>query len=298
MRNPKSPKKIPRIRKPASRRQVWLLMVDGKNTKDLAKLDSDGSDVWKGNRLIKAGDLIVMYRTAPFSDFAYVFVARNKARKVKKWYWPYQVKISGGYRLSRTVKHRELRRHPVLKHWDFAKNARGFTQRLTDLEATGVWTDLSRLLVASSPGIDRHFGSQWTGGKRRPVFLSYSSDDKRRAEEICVALKLEGLDVWLDQLELHSATDWDEHINSAIASARAFVVCISKTWKSKRHRYAQREFKTALRVAERRERFLHPILIENCEMPDELKSRHAKRVFGREKQRNLEQLALELSASR
>lgn len=57
------------------RRRVWLYMVDGRNTADLASLDAHGFDTWRGHRSTRAGDLIVMYRTAPFSDIGYVFKA-------------------------------------------------------------------------------------------------------------------------------------------------------------------------------------------------------------------------------
>lgn len=281
------------------RRKVWLSMVSGKVIKDLVTLDSQGFDVWKGNREMRAGDLIVMYRTAPFKDIAYVLVARSDGRKVEKWYWPWQVEIAGGYRLSRTVKREALDDDPVLKRWDFTRNSRGFTQRLTDLEAAGVWPALSRLIEAHSPGISDHFGPQWTGtGERQAVFLSYSIPDKRRVEEIFFALTSQGIDVWLDRLELQSADDWDKRIHSAIASGRGFVVCISKVWKRRRRRYAQRELEVALEIAKQRPDFIFPVLLENCEIPRELRPYHAARVFGRERQPNLNRLVQDLRKSR
>ncbi len=280
-------------------------MVASHEVKDLIRLDSQGFDVWKGNREMRAGDLIVMYRTAPFSDIAYVFVARSDGRKVKKkvrkgFEWPWEVDIAGGYRLARTVKRQALCDDRVLgKRWDFTKSALGYTQRLTDLEEEKVWPALSRLIEAHSPGIAKHFGRQWTStGKRRAVFLSYASPDKRRAEEIFDALTKAGVDVWLDQVDLQTAEDWDTRINRAISNGRGFVVCISETWKRRPQHYAQSELKAALKIAKRRRNFIFPVLLEDCKMPDELQSYHAARVFGRQKQSNLTRLIHDLQKGR
>jgi hypothetical protein len=292
-------------------------MVDASVVQDLVTLDSQGFDLWKGNREMRAGDLIVMYRTAPFSDIAWVLVARSDGRKVKTkvkttgkgkvkskvrkgWKWPWQVEIAGGYRLTRTVKRQALCDDRVLaKRWDFTKSALGYTQRLTDLEAEGVWPALSRLIEAHSPGIAKHFGRRWTGaGRRRPVFLSYASPDKRRVEEIFDALTQEGIDVWLDQVDLQTAEDWGSRIDSAITSGRGFVVCISERWKRRRQRYARRELEVALEIAKRRRNFIFPILLEDCELPKELKPYHAARLFGRQKQSSLKRLVQDLGKIR
>ena len=286
-------------------RKVWLRMVVAGEIKDLIRLDSEGFDVWKGHREMRAGDLIVMYRTAPFSDIAWVFVARSDGRRVKKkvrkgWEWPWQVDIAGGYRLARTVKRQALCDDRVLgKRWDFTKSALGYTQRLTDLEEEKVWPALSRLIEKHSPGIAKHFGRRWTGtGKRRAVFLSYASPDKRRAEEIFDALTKAGVDVWLDQIDLQTAEDWAGRIDKAISSGRGFVVCISERWKRRHQRYARRELEVALEIAKQRPNFIFPVLLENCKMPDELKSYHAARLFGRQKQSNLKRLVQDLHESR
>jgi len=98
-------------------RKVWLYMVDGRNSDDLAILDSRGFDRWRGNPGTRAGDLIVMYRSAPFSDIAYVFVAASNAWATpgeKGWPWKYAVEIADGFRLQRVIKLDELKRNPAL----------------------------------------------------------------------------------------------------------------------------------------------------------------------------------------
>ena len=103
-------------------RKVWLYIVDGRNSDDLAILDSQGFDRWRGNPGTRAGDLIVMYRSAPFSDIAYVFTAASNAWPTlgkKRWPWKYAVEIADGYRLQRVIKLDELKRNPALRHWGF-----------------------------------------------------------------------------------------------------------------------------------------------------------------------------------
>src|SRR5215467_2928215 len=94
------------------KRKVWLYMVDGKNSEDLAILDSQGFDRWQGNPETRAGDLIVMYRSAPFSDIAYVFVAGSNAWRTpitRQWPWTHAVEIADGFRLQRAIKLNELK---------------------------------------------------------------------------------------------------------------------------------------------------------------------------------------------
>src|SRR4051794_9164046 len=86
------------------KRKVWLYMVDGRNNEDLAILDAEGFDTWRGNPETKAGDLVLMYRTAPYSDIAYIFVALSDARKMtpsRYWSWNNAVDLGDGFRLRR-----------------------------------------------------------------------------------------------------------------------------------------------------------------------------------------------------
>lgn len=274
-------------------------MVSGKRPEDIAILDSQGFDTWQGKPWMEAGDLIVMYRTAPYSDISYVLVAAGKARKVKGWDHDYKIKIAGGYRLSRTIKYSELRDDPLLEHWNFVKTAHGATQQKEDLEAKDIWRLLSRRIEERSPGISSYFGPVWAGiGKRKYVFLSYSSPNARQAEKIRNELMQRRIDVWFDKLELHAGDDWKKKINKAIAEASAFVVCISKKWKERLDHFAQEELETALRITKRKKKFILPILIEDCDIPENLKSPHAMRVFGNHKRVALNDLVAELQKAR
>lgn len=281
------------------KRNVWLYMVDGRNVEDLSLIDSRGFDTWQANRHTRAGDLILMYRTAPFKDIAYVFVARSDARKVEHWHGPYAIDIADGYRLPLTIKLDELREVAGLKKWAFFKSYQGMMLRKKDLQAEGVWPALRRIIQARAPGIAEHFGPIWTGKGRPPhVFLSYASQDKSRAEKIYYALSSRGIDVWLDQLELRPADDWNETIRKAIVTSRAFVVCLSKTW-IRRSGYVKKEIEEAISIAQkRRKRFLFPVKVENCRLPKQLAIFQATQVYGRRRNANLQALAHALRSLR
>jgi hypothetical protein len=259
-------------------RRVWLYMVDGRNSDDLAILDSQGFDTWRGNPNTKAGDLILMYRSAPFSDIAYVFVAGSNAWRTvvtRQWPWRYAVEISDGFRLPRVIKLQHLKDDPALSHWTFLRHQRGAVARRADLIEQGVWPGLKRLLEEYAPALPEHFRGAWTGrGRRQSVFLSYASDDKRKAQNLYYALARNGLDVWLDRHELQPAKDWDQEIQRAIKSCKAFIVCISKAWLERDEQsYAKKEFSLAMAEVDRRpnQQYLFPLLIENVRVPDALR---------------------------
>jgi hypothetical protein len=257
-------------------RKVWLYVVDGKNSNDLAILDSQGFDRWRGNPGTRAGDLIVMYRTAPFSDIAYVFMAASNAWPTPRetaWPWKHAVEIANGFRLQRVIRLDEMKRNPALRHWGFLSIQRGAASRRLDLQEQGVWPALQRMLEDYAPGLRTHFCGAWVGrGRRQSVFLSYASDDVKKVQDLYDSLSRNGLDVWLDRHALQPAERWDRMIQEAIRSSKAFVLCISKAWlRRTKSSYVKKEYLVALEEANRRgDRYLFPVLIETCRIPNGL----------------------------
>jgi len=280
-------------------RKVWLYIVDGRNSDDLAILDSQGFDRWRGNPGTRAGDLIVMYRSAPFSDIAYVFTAASNAWPTfgkKHWPWKYAVEIADGFRLQRVIKLDELKRNPALRHWGFLSIQRGATNRRLDLQEQGVWPALQRMLEDHAPGLRTHFRGAWTGrGRRQSVFLSYASDDVTKVQDLYDSLSRNGLDVWLDRHALQPAERWDRMIHEAIRSSKAFVVCISKTWlRRAKNSYVKKEYLMALKEAKRRQkRYLFPVLIETCRIPRSLPFQ-ATTLIGTDRAAKINRFALTL----
>ena len=128
--------------------RVWLYMVDGRNQQDIAILDQ-GFDRWRGNPNTEVGDLVLMYRTAPYSDIAFLFVAKSKAYETvpnRSFPWKHAIELGDGFRLRRVVKLNELKKDSSLEHWKFLRNQRGATSRKDDLRKQGVWRGLRNLL--------------------------------------------------------------------------------------------------------------------------------------------------------
>src|SRR5579883_2860923 len=59
------------------------------------------------------------------------------------------------------------------------------------------------------------------------IFISYSSKDKEKAEQLTELLASAGLSVWIDQSGIDVATSWSEEIVDAIDSCKAFIVMLS-----------------------------------------------------------------------
>ena len=59
------------------------------------------------------------------------------------------------------------------------------------------------------------------------IFISYSSKDKEKAEQLTELLASAGLSVWIDQSRLEVSTSWSAEIVDAINSCEAFIVLLS-----------------------------------------------------------------------
>jgi TolB-like protein len=59
------------------------------------------------------------------------------------------------------------------------------------------------------------------------IFISYSSKDREKAEQLTELLASAGLSVWIDQSGIDVATSWSEEIVDAIDSCKAFIVMLS-----------------------------------------------------------------------
>jgi hypothetical protein len=75
------------------------------------------------------------------------------------------------------------------------------------------------------------------------VFVSYSRSDFYFAEQLAVALRRRGLDVWLDVHELSKGSDWSAAIDRAIAQCDFFVLVASRA--SLESGYVRRELDLA-----------------------------------------------------
>jgi adenylate cyclase len=59
------------------------------------------------------------------------------------------------------------------------------------------------------------------------IFISYSSKDREKAQQLTELLASAGLSVWIDKSGIEAATSWSEEIVNALDACKAFVVMLS-----------------------------------------------------------------------
>jgi hypothetical protein len=280
--------------------KVWLYVVDGRNSTDLSILDATGVDHWRANPNTRRGDLILMYRSAPYSDIAYVFVAADDPRRTtrtRKWEWDWQVKITGGFRLPRAITLDEIRGNRALSHWSFVRHQQGIMNRRKDLGEEGVWPELREMLEDRGADLPTQFGPTWkTGGRPRKVFLSYVREDGKRVDNLRSALSANRIDTFFDLTTIRPGQNYESEIKNAIRNSKAFVVCLSPAWLRNRG-YARKELKWALALVRRRKNFLFPAKIAACRQPHALTDAklHFVDLFGLSRKANLNTLVYRLT---
>lgn len=105
------------------------------------------------------------------------------------------------------------------------------------------------------------------------VFFSYAREDEARVAEIYRIVKSKGFRPWMDTRDIAGGEDWDLAIKRAIRRANFFLVFVSpsslvKTGVLK----AEMESGISIRQSNlEQERFLIPVRLEECDIPDSLK---------------------------
>lgn len=107
------------------------------------------------------------------------------------------------------------------------------------------------------------------------VFISYAREDRERALGICARLVQDGHSPWIDVNELLPGQNWEAEIERAFKDADVVVLLLSKRSVSKRG-FVRREANDAmdrLRYKLRTDVYVIPLLLEPCEVPEEIASR-------------------------
>src|SRR5579872_3290975 len=96
------------------------------------------------------------------------------------------------------------------------------------------------------------------------IFISYSSKDKEKADQLSELLASAGLSVWIDQSGIDVATSWSKEIVQAITGCKAFVVLLSPNSIA-----SENVIKEVSLAAERKKKIL-PLDLEPVGLPDDL----------------------------
>jgi uncharacterized protein YegP (UPF0339 family) len=108
------------------------------------------------------------------------------------------------------------------------------------------------------------------------VFLCHSSGDKPAAQHLYNRLHADGVDPWLDVEKLLPGQDWELEIRKAVKNSDIIIICLSEHSINKKG-FVQKEIKFALDVADEQPEgtiFLIPLRLEQCVVPDRLRSKH------------------------
>jgi len=117
-------------------------------------------------------------------------------------------------------------------------------------------------------------GSRDLQGDGMPVFISYSHQDSAFANRLAEELFLSRVHIWLDKHQLEGGESLRARIGSAIGSASALLVCLSRM--SVTSVWCAEELRLGLlKELEESRWIIVPILLEDCDVPDFLKDRIA-----------------------
>src|SRR6266496_995507 len=123
--------------------------------------------------------------------------------------------------------------------------------------------------------------TQASSPSRLRVFLCHSSGDKLAVQNIYWRLKACNVDPWVDKEKLLPGQDWDFEIQKAMRRSDVILICLSNDFIIKEG-YGQKEIRLALNtVLEKPEGtiYLIPLKLEECELPERLKSLQAVNYF-------------------
>ena len=288
-------------------RRAWIFMVDSRNQEDLRDLDHLDGILWGSNPNTREGDIVLMYRTAPYSDIAYVFSATSNPRPTQpadRADTEYVIDLARKTRLSSPLTLRDIRNSPRLSAWSFAHHQQGAMRRTSDIRQEGFWPDLRRLLTARNPsladalagleGVSERSRStesrvlrpsglgRKAGAKGLRVFLSYASPDRKRVDRLYRKLRHErNLVLWFDQKTLAPGDDWRPTIAKAIRSSDTVLICLS-SHSIRRAGFAQKEIAWALEVADEQPEgttSIIPLKLDACDLPDRLSRWQCAELF-------------------
>lgn len=104
------------------------------------------------------------------------------------------------------------------------------------------------------------------------VFVSHASEDKNRfVEEFAKKLRVDGIDAWLDKWEMKPGDSLvDKIFEEGIKNANAIIIVLSKI--SVQKPWVKEEMNAGFIKRIKEKTKLIPIVIEDCEIPESLKS--------------------------
>lgn len=97
------------------------------------------------------------------------------------------------------------------------------------------------------------------------LFIGYSRKDKDFALRLARDLRSNGVDIWMDQLDILTGTNWDHSIQSALKNCTGFLIVLSP------HAANSRMVMDEMNYALEEDKLVFPVLYKQCEIPFRLR---------------------------
>jgi ATP-dependent Lon protease len=113
------------------------------------------------------------------------------------------------------------------------------------------------------------------------VFLCHGREDKGKVRDLYRRLRTDGMSPWLDVEDLDPGADWAIEIPDAVRASDIVLVCLSRT-SAERRGFVQKEIMIALNAADQMPegaRYIIPVKLEECEVPERLARWHWVDLF-------------------
>jgi tetratricopeptide (TPR) repeat protein len=118
-------------------------------------------------------------------------------------------------------------------------------------------------------------------GAMPQIFLCYAREDEAKVEKLYQKLSDAGFNPWMAKKDLLPGEQWKSRIPQAIRGSDFFVVCLSAISVNKRS-FIQKEIKDGLDIWKEKlnsDIYLIPVRLEDCEVPESLRSFHWVNLF-------------------
>jgi CheY-like chemotaxis protein len=113
------------------------------------------------------------------------------------------------------------------------------------------------------------------------VFLCHAPEDEQRAVQLYERLVADGVQCWLEAVDLRHGQDRDQEIRQAVQRSRHVLACVSRRSITDRG-YLRDQLDEAVRVADQQPEgatFLLPVRLEPCPIPQRLARWHWVDLF-------------------
>ena len=97
------------------------------------------------------------------------------------------------------------------------------------------------------------------------VFVSYVREDHERVDRLANALRVAGVEVWVDRDALEPGQFWKDSIRRAIDDGAFFLACFSEAYVTRDETYMNEELSLAierLRLMRRDRAWFIPVLLD------------------------------------